>query len=150
LLVASHVLPRFTKYGDLPPGVHVAGWREIEGRFGIQNPVRKRAAATLRLLHALARRTGCLSRFYVFGSFVSAIAEPRDVDVLLIMTRAFRVEDCAADCAPLFSHLQAQARYGASVFWLREGLLSASEMTGFLDAWQTKRGGAPRGIVEVA
>src|SRR2546423_6952620 len=43
---------------------------------------RVRAFATLRHLYALATRTGALRNFYVFGSFVSALPQPRDVDVV--------------------------------------------------------------------
>src|SRR5688572_14159151 len=118
------MLPPLTKRGDLPPGVHAARWKEIEQRFGIGNQVRVRAMATLRLVHELARRTGQLRSFYVFGSFISAIAEPRDVDVLLIMARDFTTQNCASESLPVFAHLQAQARYGASVFWFKEGALS--------------------------
>jgi hypothetical protein len=32
------MLPLFTEKGDLPPGVHPAGWSEIERRFGAALP----------------------------------------------------------------------------------------------------------------
>lgn len=102
--------------------------------------------ATLRLLYELARRTGYLRRFFVFGSFVSAKAEPRDIDVLLIMAREFATEACPSESLPVFAHLQAQARYGASVFWFKEGAMSEK----FSRAWQVARDGTLRGIVEVA
>jgi len=43
----------------------------------------------------------------------------------------------------------AEARYGASVFWLREGMLPDDLLGEFFDTWQTKRDGTKRGIVEV-
>ena len=72
--------------------------------------------------------------------------EPRDVDVLLIMARGFTAHACPSESLPIFAHLQAQARYGASVFWFYEGTTPEK----FLRAWQIGRGGALRGIVEVA
>jgi len=99
----------------------------------------------LKQVYELAAGTGCLKSFYVFGSFVSATPEPRDVDVVLVMTRDFRSEQCPREARPLFSHLDAQARYGASVFWFREGALPQE----FLDVWQVKRDGTLRGILEV-
>jgi hypothetical protein len=63
--------------------------------------------------YLLASRTGALRNFYVFGSFVSAVPAPRDVDVVLIMSARFRVEDCPPESRSLFSHARAQARYGA-------------------------------------
>mgnify|MGYP001355734242 CR=1 FL=1 len=86
----------------------------------------------------------------MFGSFVSGAAEPRDVDVALVMAGDFRLEDCPRECRTLFSHADAEARYGASVFWLREGMLPEAAMREFLDTWQTKRDGTVRGILEVA
>src|SRR5436190_6186519 len=139
------MLPPLNENGDLPLGVHVAGWREIEQRFGTGSVARVRALSTLKRLHELAVRTGALRNFYVFGSFLSAITEPRDVDVLLVMARDFRVEDCPSESRPLFSHLQAEARYGGSVFWFREGTMPKE----LLRAWQLKRDGTLRGILEV-
>ncbi len=105
-----------------------------------------RALATLKRLHQLAVRSGALRNFYVFGSFLSANAQPRDVDVLLVMARDFRIEECPSGSRPLFSHQQAEARYGASVFWFREGTMPEE----LLGAWQLKREGTLRGILEVA
>jgi len=85
----------------------------------------------------------------VFGSFVSAAPEPRDVDLALVMAGDFRLEDCPRECRTLFLHADAEARYGASVFWLREGMLPEALMRDFLDTWQTKRDGTKRGIVEI-
>jgi hypothetical protein len=140
------MLPGLNENGDLPPGVHRAGWAAIERRFGSSTSTRARALATLKHLWELARRTSCLQNFYVFGSFVSAAPEPRDVDVVLIMADNFRIEDCPWESRPLFSHLEAEVRHGASVFWFREGALPNE----FLRAWQLKRDGTLRGILEVA
>lgn len=132
--------------GDLPPGVHVAAWNEIDQRFGTGSEARTRALATLKRLHELAVRIGALRSFYVFGSFVSDAPEPRDVDVVLVMKREFRLEDCPWESRALFSHRAAEARYGATVFWLREGGMPKE----FLRAWQVTRDGTLRGILEIA
>jgi hypothetical protein len=143
------MLPALTPEGDLPPGVHKAGWQEFEGRFGRGSEKRIRAFATLRHLHALAHRTGQLQRFLVFGSFVSNAVRPRDVDVVLIMDAAFKLEQAPRESRTISSHPDAEARFGASVFWIREGMLDESQMREFLETWQTKRDGTMRGIVEV-
>ena len=77
------MLPPFNGTGDLPPEIHIADWTEIERHFGQSPEARVRAYARLRHLHELANRTGALLRFIVFGSFVSTVAAPRDVDVVL-------------------------------------------------------------------
>ena len=143
------MLPALTQTGDLPAGIYDASWQEVEGRFGRGSAKRIRAFATLRHLYELADRTGRLRRFIVFGSFVSNSAGPRDVDVVLIMDADFRLEQASRESRTLFSHADAEARFGASVFWIREGMLDEGQMREFLETWQTKRDGTMRGIVEV-
>jgi hypothetical protein len=106
-------------------------------------------ARTLRHLYALATRTGHVERFLIFGSFVTNKELPGDVDVVLVMAEAFKLEDAPRESRTLFSHSEADARFGASVFWIRRGILPDVEMGGFLDFWQTRRDGGTRGIVEV-
>jgi hypothetical protein len=143
------MLPPFNSLGDLPPGVHRAAWTEIEESFGRATVQRVRCLAKIRHLHELARQTGKLARFLIFGSFVSDQPEPRDVDVILVMASDFRVEEAPRESQTLFSHPDAEARFGASVFWLRERMLSPELMRDFIDTWQIKRDGTKRGIVEI-
>jgi len=143
------MLPGLTQTGDLPAGVHEADWQEIEQRFGRGCESRVRTLARLRHVYELADRTGWLRRFLVFGSFVSAAADPQDVDVVLVMGATFKVEEAPRESRTLFSHPDAQARFGASVFWIREGMLSEGAMQEFLDTRQTKRDGTKRGMLEV-
>ena len=143
------MLPPFNDNSDLPPGIHPAGWSEIEQRFGTGSASRVSSLAKLRHLHELAERTGRLERFLVFGSFVSAGADPRDVDIVLLMTADFRLEEAPRESLTLFSHPDAEARFGASVFWIRQGMLQEVQMQEFLDTWQTTRDGTLRGLLEV-
>jgi ABC-type uncharacterized transport system ATPase subunit len=43
----------------------------------------------------------------------------------------------------------AQARYGASVFWIRPALIIGETVEQFIVYWQIKRGGGQRGIVDM-
>jgi len=47
------------------------------------------------------------------------------------------------------SHALAQARYGASIFWMRPGMLIEASIEEFIAYWEVKRDGSRRGIVEV-
>ena len=132
------MLPPFNNTGDLPPGIHVAAWSEVEQLFGMASFARTRNLAKLRHLYELASRTVKLARFLVFGSFVSATDSPRDVDVVLVMASDFKLEEAPRECQTLFSHPDAEARFGASVFWIREGMFPEDLMREFLDTWQTK------------
>jgi len=143
------MLPRLNEQGDLPVGIHSASWAELEQRFGAGSEVRLRAMAKLRLLHQLAERTGKLVRFIIFGSFVTGRREPRDVDVVLVMAAEFTLEATPRECQTLFSHSDADARYGASIFWLRQGMLPDSLLEEFFETWQSNRNGTKHGIVEV-
>jgi len=90
-------LPDFNADGDLPPGVYRAAWSEVLRRFGCG--VGQRDVCTRRLAHIyeLARRTGCLKRFVIFGSYVTTKAEPNDVDVVLVMDDTFHLEKCPVE-----------------------------------------------------
>jgi hypothetical protein len=142
-------LPEFNNNGDLPPGVHRASWSEVLQRFG--GAVGQRDVCARRLTHVyeLAKRTEFLKRFVIFGSYVTAKMEPNDVDVILIMDDAFRLEECPMESRGLFDHAVAQARFGASVFWIRPAMLIGENVDEFISYWQVKRGGPKRGIVDV-
>jgi len=69
--------------------------------------------------------------------------------MVLVMDDGFRLEECPIESRGLFDHAVAQARYGASIFWIRPGLLIREGVEDFLAYWQLKRDGSRRGIVEV-
>lgn len=142
-------LPKFNEVGDLPPGVHRATLDEVVSRFGAAWG--QRGVCTRRLCHvyALAKRTEQIQRFIIFGSYVTAKLNPGDVDVVLVMAEPFRLQECPIEIRGLFDHAVAQARYGASIFWVRPGLLLSENLEEFIASWQIKRDGSERGIVEV-
>ena len=65
------------------------------------------------------------------------------------MAETFRLQECPIETRGLFDHAVAQARYGASIFWVRPGLLLSENLEEFIASWQIKRDGSERGIVEV-
>jgi hypothetical protein len=73
----------------------------------------------------------------------------RNLRLLLVMQTDFKLEEAPRECQTLFSHADADARFGASIFWFREGMLPQVVLEEFFDTWQTKRDGTKRGIVEV-
>jgi hypothetical protein len=142
-------LPDFNEFGDLPEGIHPASLAEVVARFG--SGAARRIAVTSRLqqIYQLALATGHLDRLLVFGSFVSDVGEPNDVDVILVMRNDFRTEDCPAGSLVLFDHSRANDELGASVFWIRPDMLLGEPLEQFLNSWQIKRDGRRRGIVEI-
>lgn len=109
-------IPAFNEEGDLPPGVYRAAISEVLERFGQGRPQRRVVAGRLDRLYTLAATTGYLARFVVFGSFVTAKAEPNDLDVILLMEDSFDLAKVSGEAALVFQHMEADAHFGASVF----------------------------------
>jgi hypothetical protein len=142
-------LPDFNEAGDLPPGNYPATLDEVIARFGSGSAQRVAVTARLRRIFGLATATGYLDRIVIFGSYVSSGTEPRDVDVILVFRDDFVVERSSPECAILFDHERADQDLGASVFWVRPGMLFGEPLEQFLASWQRKRDGNRRGIVEI-
>ena len=141
-------LPSLTSAGDLPLGVHSATLREVLDRFGAGSRQRAAVAERLERIYRMARDTGHLARFVVFGSFVTESADANDVDVFLVMDDAFDGAKLRGEAALVFDHAAADAHFGASVFWVRRLAAIGGEQT-TIEYWQAKRGGGRRGIVEI-
>lgn len=102
----------------------------------------------LERIHRLAEKTGLLSRFVVFGSFITGKLEPNDIDVFMIMSDRFDVSQLTGEAQILYDHGAAQARFGCSVFWVRSMAALGGEQSA-IEHWQIKRNGTQRGIVEI-
>lgn len=141
-------LPAFNDHGDLPPGVYQATLSETLARFGQGSIQRSAVADRLGRLYSLADSTGQLARFVVFGSFITAKDDPRDVDVILLMEEAFDLSAVTGEAALVFQHIDAEAHFGASVFWSRRSGAFGGEQA-MIEYWQVRREGGQRGIVEI-
>ena len=122
---------------------------EVRDRFGIGSAQRTAVALRLERIYRIARSSGHLARFVVFGSFVTNKEEPADLDVFLLMEDTFDASRLTGETRFLFEHPAAQAWFGASVFWLRRLAASEGEAT-MIEYWQVKRDGSLRGIIEIA
>jgi len=140
--------PGFNEAGDLPPGIHVAVLSDALQYFGEGSLRRTLLAQRLQRVYNAVRQTGCLARFIIFGSFVTAKAEPGDIDIFLLMDDPFDVTRVAGETAILFDHMAAHNYLGASIFWLRRLAAFEGEEAAIED-WQRKRDGTQRGIVEI-
>ena len=141
-------LPPFNGVGDLPPGIYRATLREVLAQLGQGSPRRVAIASRLGRIEDLARSTGHLARFIVFGSFVTDTPHPNDVDVFLLMEDSFDLNSLAGEARLVFDHADADAYFGASVFWTRRLAAFGGEQAA-IEFWQTKRDGDLRGIVEI-
>jgi hypothetical protein len=142
------LLDEFNASGDLPPGVHPASLHDVLERFGKGTLQRVIVASRLARIHSVAMSVGQVRRFIVFGSFATAKADPNDVDVFLLMEDSFSVSDLVGEARVLFDHAAAEARFGASIFWLRrQAAFGGEDVT--VEHWQVKRDGTRRGIIEI-
>jgi hypothetical protein len=117
-------------------------------RFGLGTVQRRTVAERLSRIHELAASTRHLARFVVFGSFVTSKAEPRDVDIVMLMEDAFELAALSGEAALLFQHMEAETHFGASVFWTHRSGAIGGEQT-MVEYWQIRREGGQRGIVEI-
>jgi len=142
-------LPVLDDRGNLPVGVHSATLAEVITRFGHGTPQHELVTANLVQIYELARQTGKLDRFIIFGSYVTIKPEPNDIDIVLIMRDDFRGEDYTKEVLAVFNHQRAQDELGASIFWTRPSAGLLETMDEFIAHWQKTREQVSRGIVEV-
>ena len=140
--------PEFNSEGDLPVGVYRVSLSDVIDHLGARTPQRRIVAQRLARIFQLASSTGHLSRFIVFGSFVTSKPAPNDVDIFLLMEDSFEVGQLTGAATVVFRQSTAQNWLGASVFWLRRFAAIGREELAIED-WQFKRDGTRRGIVEV-
>jgi len=140
--------PNFESNGDLPLGIHQATISEVLQHFGTSTLQRQVVSSRLERIYNLARSTGQVARFVIFGSFVTAKPTPNDVDIFMLMEDTFDANYVTGEAAMIFDHAAAQNTQGASVFWIRRMAAIDGEQTA-LEYWQIKRDKTKRGIVEV-
>ena len=100
--------PAFRENGDLPVGIYRATLGEVLERFGTATLQRRLVGQRLGRVYALAARTGQVTRFAVFSSFVTATPHPNDIDIFLIMAGTFDVHQVQDETAIIFDHQAAQ------------------------------------------
>ena len=140
--------PDFNELGDLPVGIHRAKLADVVARFGRGSAQRAAVTARLERIYELTHSSGCLQRFIIFGSYVTAEPQPHDVDVFLVMRGDFQPRDTLPEIQGLFRHGTAQSEFGASIFWVNAGT-SFADTEDLVVGWQTRRDLQRRGIVEV-
>lgn len=140
--------PEFDNNGDLPTGIHQATLSEVLQHFGTGTIQRRLVGQRLARIYKLAKSTGQVARFIVFGSFVTAKPNPGDVDIFMLMENSFDSNQVRGEAAIIFDHLAVQNVEGASVFWIRRLAAIHGEQEA-LEHWQIKRDNTRRGIVEV-
>ena len=81
-------IPTLQENGFLPPGLYLADLDEIWERFGRTSERRRMLFDRLRMFVDAARHVEAV-RMFVAGSYVTAKADPRDVDVVIWVGERF-------------------------------------------------------------
>ena len=77
-----------------------------------------------------------------------ALVDPNDVDIILLMEDTFDLASVSGEAALVFQHSEADAHFGASIFWAcRSGAIGGEQA--MIEYWQVRREGGRRGIVEI-
>ena len=141
------MLPEFNSYGDLPPGVHPAAWKEFETRFGASTLRRVWLLGRLRALLDHAASTGKLSRVFI-GEASSRRNRIREISMFSwIMDESFESEQASPAAQAVFDSARAKLLFSADVFWARASIGSEALQL-WLDTHQSSRGFRKRGIVD--
>jgi hypothetical protein len=130
--------------GNLPPGVHQAGWQEVVAAFGA-TPHRQRLLAGLRRAAQSLRLAGCRT-LYLDGSFVTGKLVPGDYDGCwdAAGVNPTLLDDVLLDMSN--GRLRQKAKYGGELFVA--GWIESGSGRSFLEFFQTdKDTGNLKGIV---
>jgi len=82
-------IPKFRADGYLPEGLYMASEAEVMFRLASSSPRRRRLALRIRRWIELARLIGGI-RLMIDGSFVTAKAEPDDIDAVILLPPDFQ------------------------------------------------------------
>jgi hypothetical protein len=117
-------IPPLNEHGLLPPGVHDCTLAELEARFGAfrGSDRRPQLVAKFKEFVREAEVSGLLEAVLVDGSFVTAKADPNDMDLVLVVAAR---HDFAAELSPAQYNLLAQRRvrkrFGFDIVVARNG-----------------------------
>ena len=141
------MLPNFDRSGNLPPGIHFAGWDEFVSRFS-GTTQRRRLLTGLRQALVCLASAGC-GLVYIDGSFVTRKAIPGDFDA------CWSIEEVDGDMLdPIFldfsdGRATQKVHFGGELFPAE--LPEGESGKVFLDFFQTDREtGKKKGIVAIA
>jgi hypothetical protein len=105
-------LPALNSEGALPPGIHMALLKEVIMLFGSGTTARQEVTRRLEEVHRLAAMTGHLRRLFIWGSYVTDKPSPHDVDIMLVLSAGFAVENCLPEVHVILDGERAEKELG--------------------------------------
>ena len=144
------MLPEFTEYGALPPGVYKASLEEIEARYGTfqRSDRRTQLMAIVREFVQEVRACRWVRRLLLAGSLVTRKDEPDDIDILLVFERQAEFVDLLPHEYNVLYQAGAHRRFGA-LLDLHVVEEDSEAMERLLRFFQRDRNGRIVGMIEV-
>jgi hypothetical protein len=106
-------IPGFEPEGFLPSGIHAAALTEVRARFGTASADRQRQGELLAQIVEAAKGYPTIKRILVWGSFVTAKADPNDLDYSVIVSVNHYQAPIARAHRRFFVPADARRYYGA-------------------------------------
>ena len=127
-------IPPFNSDGLLPPGIHDATLDEIRDRFGSFHGSDRRPNLFNSLLGLIAavKRTDLFVAVVLDGSFVTAVAAPNDIDLILVLRRTHDwSRDPAVHEYNVLSRRRLRRQFGVDAFLAVDGDAGYDELVAF-------------------
>ena len=141
-------LPQLNEHGHLPAGIHDASLDELTERFG-QSQRRREILKDFHRYLAELQQWQVAQAILVDGSFVTDIAEPNDLDLVLVLRDDY---DLTQSVSPFEVNLSSRRRvqrvFGFDLFAVRPNSI---EYNRFVDFFSQARShpGLRKGLVRV-
>jgi len=144
------MIPEFDEEGELPAGIYGVTMDEVRARLAQFTTSDRRIMLfeTLERFVATARQANVVTRIYLVGSYVTAKAEPEDIDLLVVYRAAMGTVELEQQQYNVIHRAGVRRAFGyrLDVHPVREG--SPAEQ-GLLTFFQSNRRGKLVGILEV-
>jgi len=143
-------IPPLVPTGFLPPGIHAASLREVTERFGAGSEARKRQCGLLREVVEAARPYPTIKRVLLWGSFVTAKAEPADLDYSIVVGVTHPQVRIAPPHRRFFVAADARRYYGVDRGYLVIHDYPVDRYVEWIDFLYHTRTGTLCGVVEIS
>lgn len=144
------MLPELDAEGNLPAAIHAASLAEVVQRFGTRGEAREGFGRLLTDVVNAAKLYPTIKRVLVWGSFVSAKAEPRDLDYSVVVSVDHRGSLVAAEHRRFLVPVDARAYYGIDKGYFAIPDYPLEHYQSRLEFMLQRRDGGARGIVEIS
>jgi hypothetical protein len=144
-------VPEFDEYGLLPQGIHNANLEELRPRFGHFKGSDRRPRLWEKLVELVteAKACGLVEAVCLDGSFATAVAEPNDVDLVIVLRAGHDFSmDLTPDQYQILAQRHVRRRFGFDILVVENGSETFEQAIAFFQ--QVKhRPGLKNGIVRI-